>query len=73
MKSHPLFWWKGEKRTEAAEHEGSEEAEGAGMAESKEVSRATCGEGREGGGEDIWRRSMRLSVIVEGSVGWVVG
>ena len=62
---------RGEKRTEAAEHE-SAEAEGADMAESGEVGRATCGEGVERGGEYIWRRSVRLSVIVEGSVGWVV-
>ena len=62
------------KRTEAAEHEGAEEAEGASMTESEEIGKAGSrggGEG-EGDGEYIWMRSVRLSVIVEGSVGWVV-
>ena len=63
---------RGEKQTEAAEHEGKEESEGAGMAESGEGGRASCDEGEEGGGEYIWRRSVRVSVIVEGSVGCVV-
>ena len=57
---------------EAAEHGSAAEAEGAALAVSGEGGRAGRGGGGKGGGEKIWRRPVRSSIMLEGSVGPVV-